>query len=95
MLFYNNKIKCGYEGNPQKKFAYSDSPFLFIDVPDGEEQRKGTSFFNEEEAEVITLLTDHCIKTFRETLKRNKRDPRIPIQKFTKNSVYVITPYNA
>ena len=57
MLFYKNKIKCGYVGNPDKKFVYSDSPFLFIDVPDGVEQRKGTSYYNEEEAEVITLLT--------------------------------------
>ena len=25
----------------------------------------------------------------------NEKDSRVPIQKFTKNSIYVITPYNA
>ena len=53
MLFYANKIKCGYQGNPEKKFMYSENPFLFIDVADGAEQLKGTSFFNLAETEVI------------------------------------------
>ena len=34
-LFYNNMIKCGYKANMVKQFAYSDSPFLFINVPKG------------------------------------------------------------
>ena len=34
-LFYNNMIKCGYKKNIAEQFAYSDSPFLFIDVPNG------------------------------------------------------------
>ena len=35
LLFYNNKIKCGYVENPWKKFMNSSAPFLFIDVPGG------------------------------------------------------------
>ena len=49
LLFYNNMICCGYQPNPLKKFMYSDTPFLFIDVPDGQETLKGTSFYNMEE----------------------------------------------
>ena len=37
LLFYNNKIKCGYEANPWKKFMNSDAPFLFVDLPQGKE----------------------------------------------------------
>ena len=37
LLFYNNKIKSGYEPNPWKKFMNSDAPFLFIDMPQGKE----------------------------------------------------------
>jgi len=33
LLFYDNRIRCGYEPNPDKKFMFSDAPFLFIDVP--------------------------------------------------------------
>lgn len=46
MLFYNNQIKCGYVGDPEKQFLFSDKPFLFVDVIDGKEQLKGTSFVN-------------------------------------------------
>ena len=46
MLFYNNLIKCGYEGDIQKMFLYSSKPFLFIDVQNGQEEIKGTSFVN-------------------------------------------------
>ena len=45
LLFYNNLIKCGYSPNPWKKFMYSNAPFLFIDIPNGREQIKGTSSF--------------------------------------------------
>ena len=34
-LFYDNKIRSGYVVNPWKLFMQSDSPFLFIDVPNG------------------------------------------------------------
>ena len=46
LLFYNNLIKCGYSPNPWKKFMYSNAPFLFINIPNGREQIKGTSFCN-------------------------------------------------
>jgi len=64
LLFYNNLIKCGYQGNPWKKFMYSNSPFLFIDVPSGKEQLKGTSFCNHEEVDVIVKLKDYCLDIF-------------------------------
>ena len=54
LLFYEGRIKCGYKGNEEKKFMYSDSPFLFIDVKEGVERLKGTSYYNEEEIEVVT-----------------------------------------
>ena len=85
LLFYNNKIKCGYVSNPWKKFMNSNAPFLFIDVPGGQEQLKGTSFCNMAEVDVITSLKDLCLQVFRQ----------VPHCKFTKNSMYVITPYNA
>lgn len=46
MLFYKNQIKCGYVGDVQKMFLYSNKPFLFVDVPDGQEEIKGFSFVN-------------------------------------------------
>ena len=74
---------------------YSDSPFLFIDVPEGRETLKGTSFYNEAEIELVSSLTTFCLKIFDQTNKLHKKHPIIPLQKFTKNSIYVITPYNA
>ena len=58
---------------------------MFIDVKNGKEQLKGTSYYNAEEAKVITKLKDFCLDQFK----------RIPQCKFTKDSIYVITPYNA
>lgn len=95
LLFYQNQIKCGYRGNEDKRFMYSDSPFLFIDVPDGQEVLKGTSFYNEKERDMVSSLTTFCLKIFDQTNRLAKKDPRISLQKFTKNSIYVITPYNA
>ena len=46
LLFYENRIKCGYVPNSDKHFMFSDSPFLFVDVPHGFETLKGTSFCN-------------------------------------------------
>ena len=45
---------------------YSDTPFLFIDVSEGIEKRKGTSFENQEEAEVINLLKNFVLEKFNE-----------------------------
>ena len=53
LLFYNNRIRCGYVPNPDKNFMFSESPFLFINVPEGKEELKGTSFFNMGEVNVI------------------------------------------
>ena len=51
MLFYDNAIQCGYVGDIAKVFLYSMKPFLFIDVKDGQEKLKGTSFVNFQEVE--------------------------------------------
>ena len=72
MLFYKNRIKCGYKSNNEKHFMYSDAPFLFIDVPSGQERLKGTSFYNDEEVEVVEQLFWHCCDIFKQTLKMNK-----------------------
>ena len=95
MLFYNNMIKCGYQSNPWKKFVYSNAPFLFIDLPNGKEKLKGTSFCNLEEVETIIKLKNYCLEIFKKSVELNKKDNKFVIQKFTKNSIYVITPYNA
>ena len=52
-LFYDNKIRTGYEPDPEKKFLYAQNPFLFINVSEGEEEPKGTSFLNREEVDVV------------------------------------------
>ena len=64
LLFYENRIRCGYKPNPDKKFMFSDSPFLFVDVPHGNEAKKGTSYYNLEEVDVIVGLKDYCLKIF-------------------------------
>lgn len=66
MLFYANKIKSGYVGDMQKMFLYSKRPFLFIDVKDGEEKVKGTSFANFEEANTTDALIGLCLNQFEE-----------------------------
>ena len=66
MLFYENLIKCGYVGDVQKMFLYSNKPFLFIDVIDGQEEPKGTSFANFQEAQATADMADLCIRQFRE-----------------------------
>ena len=79
MLYYENRITCGYRGNFEKQFMYSPSPFLFIDVDEGIERLKGTSFYNDEEAEVITQLTNLCLTVFKNSYKLNREDNRVPI----------------
>ena len=68
LLFYNNMIRCGYQENPWKKFMHSESPFLFIDVPDGQEKLKGTSFCNFAEVDVICELKEFCLIMFERSL---------------------------
>ena len=64
MLFYENLIKCSYVGDIAKIFLYSGTPFLFVDVKNGYEMMKGTSFLNQLEAQVINELTDLCLQYF-------------------------------
>ena len=58
-LFYNNMIKCGYipPPNDEKMFMFAKVPFLFIDVPNAQQQNRGTSMFNLQEVEMITDFT--------------------------------------
>ena len=95
MLFYDNQIKCGYKEDIGKVFLYSFTPFLFVDVKNGQETMKGTSFFNQLEAQVINELTDICLEQFSDINEINKQIPGVPEQRFQKSGIYVITPYNA
>ena len=95
MLFYENKIKSGYVGDIQKMFLYSKRPFLFIDVKNGQEKVKGTSFANFEEAITTDALIELCLDQFEEQKKLSREIDGLPELRFTKRSIYVITPYNA
>ena len=66
MLFYDNMIKCGYQNDPSKVFLYSDRPFLFLDVDDGQEVLKGTSFVNFSEVDATVSLIEICLNQFKE-----------------------------
>lgn len=94
-LFYDNLIKCGYVGDEQKILLFSDKPFLFVDVKDGQEKIKGTSFCNYAEVEATIGMQNLCCAAFDEAKKLHSEVPIIPEQRFTRNSIYVITPYNA
>ena len=65
-LFYNNFIKCGYTPSKEKQFLFAEHPFLFIDVDDGVEELKGTSFLNHEEVEVVSNFIEHALEVFKE-----------------------------
>lgn len=65
MLFYQNRIKCGYQTNLEKQFMYSQNPFLFIDVSGGYEQIKGTSYYNLAEVKAIKQYVDYCNQVFK------------------------------
>ena len=102
LLFYENRIKCGYVPNEDKRFMFSQRPFLFIDVPNGQEWLRGTSFCNMQEVDVIVKLKDFCLEQFQASTSNNSypsysQNPwqQSKLMKFTKNSMYVITPYNA
>ena len=91
MLFYQNQIKCGYVGDKQKVFLYSRCPFLFVDIRNGQEKLKGTSFVNFEEAKATNEMADLCLRQFDEA----KAIKEVADVKFTKRDIFVITPYNA
>ena len=84
-LFYENKIQNGYKSIEGKQFLSAMSPFLFIDVKDGQEQIKGTSFINEREIDVLEDFTKLILKKFQEDEE----------QKFHSVDIDIITPYNA
>lgn len=94
-LYYENRIKSEYVPPFLKRFMYAFSPFLFIDVPNGTQKLKGTSFYNDAEVKVINQLKDFCLQKFEESVQRYEEDKRDFSMKFTKSSIYVITPYNA
>lgn len=94
-LFYNGLIQCGYVGDIQKMFLYSRRPFLFVDVTNGKEKIKGTSFANFEEVEATDAMVDLCLRQFAESKELHEEIDTIPELRFTKRSIYVITPYNA
>ena len=95
-LFYNDEIVCGYKGSEEKLFMYSRWPLLFVDVPYGRDKLKGTSFLNHAEADLVRDLTEYFLKIFSWSQERETQDQTgLPIQKFDKHSITVITPYNA
>lgn len=71
LLFYNNLIKCGYVPDIQKVFLYSYKPFLFVDVVNGQEQLKGTSFVNFQEVDATVDMANLCVKQFAEVREIN------------------------
>ena len=105
LLFYGNKIKSGYEISRWKQFMYSEQPFLFIDLPDSKQSIRGTSFCNMDEVSAIVKLKDWCLNIFKQTCNASSvwdpvknchvKKSNLMEQHFTKNSIYVITPYNA
>ena len=63
-LFYGNQIKHGYTAQEDKQFLCAQVPFLFIDVKNGKERLKGTSFLNREEVDAICGFTDLAVDEF-------------------------------
>jgi len=61
ILFYDNLLKCGYNNDDQKTFLFSKSPFLFVDVEQGAEERKGYSYVNFQEVDAIDGMIDLCL----------------------------------
>ena len=61
LLFYDDSLNCGYKSDKSKTFLYSNSPFLFVDVELGQEERKGSSFVNFEEVKAIDGMIDLCL----------------------------------
>ena len=66
-LFYDNMIKCGYVGDVHKMYLYSNRPFLFVNVTNGREKLKGTSFANFEEVDAIEGMANLSIRMFKES----------------------------
>ena len=95
MLFYDNLIKCGYTGDIHKMYLYSKRPFLFVNVTNGQEKLKGTSFANFEEVQACVDMANLSISMFKESNEMHKEAEQIPEQRFQRSDIYIITPYNA
>ena len=72
LLFYDNKIKSGYKEDDQKIFLYSKVPFLFVNVMDGEELSKGTSFCNMKEVQATVDMVEFCCQQLNEVKEFNE-----------------------
>jgi regulator of nonsense transcripts 1 len=83
--FYDNAIMTGYVKKPKMKFLGLESPFMFIDVNQGEEMLDGTSLYNEKEIEAVTEFLKHTIGIFQKQKQTN----------FRPNDIAIITPYAA
>ena len=66
-----------------------------MDVRDGMEKLKGTSFVNFQEVEAVNDMANLCISQFDEVQQIHKEVNGVPEVKFTKSDIFVITPYNA
>ena len=64
-------------------------------MANGEEKLKGTSFVNFQEVDATIEMFKLCTQWSTECAEIHKEIPEIPDQRFTKRSIYVITPYNA
>jgi hypothetical protein len=54
-LFYENKISSGYVHKDVNFFIDKEKPLLFVNVK-GKEQKQGTSFYNQDEVDVVKDL---------------------------------------
>ena len=54
-LFYENKISSGYVQKDVNFFIDKEKPLLFVNVK-GKEQKQGTSFYNQDEVDVVKDL---------------------------------------
>ena len=50
---------------------HAKRPFLFIDVPDGEEKQSGRSTVNDAEADVVSQFLDLAVDYFKENDGQN------------------------
>ena len=57
-LYYDKKIESGYRISYETKFISREYPLLFINC-ETEEQRYGTSYTNQEEANIVLDLVKY------------------------------------
>ena len=49
----------------------SQAPFLFVDVAEGREHKKETSYWNEAEVAAVEAIFNHCLSIFNQSFQRN------------------------